>query len=256
MNSPAIGCVPYLNARPLICGMEDRTRLAVPSELSRQLREGQIDVALVPIVEYLEWPHYRIMPGIAIASRGPVQSVYIAHRKPLKEIRTLQLDLSSKTSNLLARVILACFLQQKVECGFSRDADAQLLIGDPALQQRARLLSEGWELFDLGEAWTRHTGLPFVYAFWAAREGVKAEAYLPLLHEAKETGLAQLEAISSAQQIIEPAAALNYLRNHVSYDLGEDEWKGFREFQRLGVEQKWIQPSGMNLVEISATMEE
>ncbi len=233
--SARIGCVPYLNAKPLIHGLNG-VRLEVPSALARSLRAGELDVALVPVAEYLEHPHYRILPGMAIASRGPVQSVYLAHRKPLQDVQTIQPDPASRTSNLLLKVIMTSFLKKSPRYQTDSGADAKLLIGDPALQQRGQLLHEGWQLFDLGEAWHRFTGLPFVYAFWAMRPDVKNTPCIEILTDARRKGIENLESIASIQSILSPEAALSYLRHNISYDLAGEELEGFRKFQHLCVE--------------------
>ena len=167
--SPCIGSVSYLNARPLIYGIENQVKLDIPSALARDLREGKLDVALVPVVEYLAHPRYQIVPGIAIGSRGPVLSVYLASKKPISELQTVALDPASKTSNLLLQIVLAEFFGVVPNYIFKDDprfCDAQLFIGDRALLSRDRLFRDGYRLLDLGEVWNEKVGLPFVYAFW------------------------------------------------------------------------------------------
>ncbi len=233
-----IGSVSYLNARPLICGIEDRVRLDVPTLLARDLRAGKLDAALVPVAEYLEHPRYQIVPGIAIGSRGPVLSVYLASRKPTAEAGTVALDPASKTSNLLLKVVFAEFLglSPRYVAGADREScDAQLLIGDPALLARERLLREGYHLLDLGEVWQNKTGLPFVYAFWAVGEGLDGLPYIEFLTRAKERGLQQLEQIVASENILPTDVARTYLTRHIRYDLGAKEMKGLLEFQRLCV---------------------
>lgn len=232
--SNRIGCVPYLNARPLIRGIEDRVTLDIPSTLARRLREGKLDAALVPVAEYLENPHYQIVPGISIASRGPVLSVYLASRVPLPRLTTIAPDPASRTSNLLLQVILAEFFRIHPRCvSDAASCEARLWIGDPALTSRARLAHEGWELHDLGALWHEKTGLPFVYAFWAVREGLDALPYLRVLTEAKARGLRELDAILDSETVLPRDLAKEYLTRHIRYDLGSDEIRGLLEFQRL-----------------------
>ena len=105
-----IGVVPYLNALPLIEGLDGRPdvelRRAVPSRLSRWLADGEIDAASLPIIDAGADPGYRVVPGIAIASRGPVRSVCLFHERPLDELRTVVLDPASRTSVVLLRILL------------------------------------------------------------------------------------------------------------------------------------------------------
>ena len=230
-RSTRIGCVPYLNSKPLIFGIEDQVHLDVPSALARSLRAGELDCALVPIVEYLEHPHYQILPAICIASRGPVRSVYLAYRGPLSGLKTVFLDPSSRTSSLLLEVILSEFFgleaeyldPMKTEAG---PGDARLLIGDPALLQRARLLESGWNVLDLGEAWSDSTGLPFVYACWLVREGVNAVPYLEILTRARDEGLQHLDDIVRAERRFSEKMVRSYFKDAVCYDFGAEEIKG------------------------------
>jgi chorismate dehydratase len=233
-----IGCVPYLNSKPLIFGIEDQVRLDVPSALARALREGSLDCALVPIVEYLEHPHYQILPGICIGSRGPVRSVYLAYRGPLSSLKKVFLDPSSRTSSLLLKVILGEFFAlepEYLEPNGTKPGpeDARLLIGDPALMQRARLIEAGWNLLDLGETWFDATDLPFVYACWLVREGLDAMPFLETLTRAREQGLENLEEIIRGEARFSEKMVRSYFKDAVRYDFGAEQIKGILEFQRL-----------------------
>lgn len=230
-----IGCVPYLNARPLIYGLEDRVRLAVPSLLATELRAGRLDIALIPIAEPLEHPYYRILPRLAIGCRGAVLSVYLAHRKPLADLKRVSLDPSSKTSNLLLQVLLRDVYglnPQFVLTSSETDSDGKLLIGDPALAARENLFQRGWTLLDLGDAWHQATHLPFVFAAWALRQELEMLPYLDLLSEARARGLREREALIASQNLLSPTDARRYLSHHLAYDLGDQETEGILEFQR------------------------
>jgi len=234
-----IGCVSYLNARPLIYGLDGDVQLETPSALAFLLRKGNLDAALVPVAEYFEYPHYQIVPGIAVGSRGPVKSVYLAHRKPLNHLKTIALDPASKTSNLLLQVILAEFfgLSPRYQTsGRTASCDARLLIGDPALLMHDRLLKNRYNLLDLGEVWQKKTGLPFVFAFWAIHQELAVEPYLKLFARAKKQGLQHLDAIARKQTLLPKQVALSYLVQNVCYDLGVQQKKGLLEFQRLCVQ--------------------
>ncbi len=255
-----IGSVPYLNAKPLIYGIEDHLRLEVPALLARDLREARLEAALIPIVEYLEHPHYQIVPGIAIASRGPVQSVYLAHWKPISQLQTVALDPTSKTSNLLLQIVLGSFYKCSPQYQYETRShfkiwgdrppslpvgletvshkklyDAFLLIGDSALLARDHFLQKGYHLLDLGQVWQEKIGLPFVFAVWAIREEIKSLLYLELFTRAKEKGLQNLEKILLSEKRIPKAMAREYLTRHIYYDLGSEEVKGILKFQRLCV---------------------
>jgi chorismate dehydratase len=237
-----IGSVPYLNARPLIYGIEDQIVLQVPSVLSKNLRSGELDAALVPVAEYFENPEYQIVSEIGIASKGEIQSVYVSYKGELSNVKRVVLDPSSKTSNLLVQVIFSEFLKMKVEFIHSakEKESPHLLIGDPALMQRDQFLQEGFQLVDLGKVWSDHTELPFVYAFWAVRRNVDAEGYAGFLRQRKKEGLSAIDRIVMQETIVAKEIAQSYLTKIVSYDLGPTQIKGLEKFQELCLKQKLI----------------
>jgi chorismate dehydratase len=229
-----IGSVPYLNARPLIFGLEEKIQLEVPGVLAGKLRMGEVDAALVPIAEYLQHPRYKIVPGIAIGSNGPTHSVYLAHKIPLENLQNILLDKASKASNLLLKVVLSEFFHLKIKYLSSGTADeARLIIGDPALAQREAILAKGYQLLDLGEVWKNKTGLPFVFAFWAVQENKETGGYVDLLSTAKREGLSHLEEIIQNQHIVSPEIARNYFKENMKYNLGPQEIQGIEKFQNL-----------------------
>src|SRR5262249_48929141 len=149
----------------------------VPSRLADQLAEGELDIALIPSIEYFRAGSYSIVPGIAIASRGPVLSVTLFSRVPWLEIRSVALDEGSRTSAALAQILLRkryglgpTLMPLPLEATAEEvNADAVLLIGDRAM----RACLPGFpHAFDLGQEWFEWTGMPFVFAVWAVREGV------------------------------------------------------------------------------------
>jgi chorismate dehydratase len=208
----------------------------VPSRIAARLHAGEIDLGLIPSIEYAEGD-YAIVPGIAIASRGPVRSVMLLHRGPLANIRRVAVDTSSRTSAALVRVLLRDRLGHDPEYApmppdvptMLNAADAALVIGDPALYydgDASRL--------DLGAEWTERTGRPFVYAFWAGRPGVLSAADVIRLQAALAAGLGALPHIASSYNGHPERASLNeaYLSGNISYALGEAELGGLSEFYR------------------------
>ena len=172
--SPRIGSVPYLNARPHVYGLGNEVVYDYPARLVARLRAGELEIALAPVAGFLGEPHYGILDGIAIACRGEVRSVYLAHRVPLNAIRTVAFDPHSRSSSLLLRLSLDAFLGlegQWQPAPEAASADAHLRIGDPALRERPGLLADGWRLLDLGELWLQQTALPFVFAAWIVAPG-------------------------------------------------------------------------------------
>jgi predicted solute-binding protein len=239
-----IGAVGYLNARPLTWALDRdpqrwQVRYDVPSVCAALLHAGEVDLGLVPSVEYLRAPDYCMVPGIGVGSRGPVASVAMYSRRDISDIRTIALDTSSRTSVALIRVL--CRHHFRIEPKFvshgpdlaamTREADAALLIGDPAFDADHESL--GLRKIDLGEEWGRMTGLPFIYAAWTGRAGVANADDVRALQVAQAEGVRAAEDIASeygrgdAQRA---AKALAYLRDNVKYGIGPDEAKGLQLF--------------------------
>jgi len=236
-----LGAVCYLNAEPHVYGLQDDEGFAIerelPARVALRLHQGEVDLGLIPSVEYA-FGAYAIVPGAAIASRGPVRSVCLFHRGPLERVRRVALDTSSRTSAALVRILLRERLgrdPQYLAMGpglaeMLAVADAALLIGDPALDQ-----ADDLQRLDLGAEWLRLTGLPFVFAFWAGRPGCVNPAGVQRLQQALAEGRANLEAIASRQARGELARAERYrayLCDNIVFELGEAEQAGLREFYR------------------------
>ncbi|MDK3159616.1 menaquinone biosynthesis protein [Kamptonema cortianum] len=235
-----IASVPYFNAKPLIEGLGG-VELHHPRVLARKLRGGEVDVGLVPVVEALECPErYDILDGFSISSRGHVKSVFLAHRGRLEDIRVVAVDVNSKTSATLVRVVCEKFL------GFfpryepftpgeqEQDQEAVMLIGDQALRFLRQPDRCQWEVIDLGGMWKEKTGLPFVYAVWAARKGIADFALFEKLRRAKETGLARIAAIcAGSHEFGTTEEAVDYLTHHIFYDMGPEEKAGVEEFRAM-----------------------
>lgn len=230
-----IGSVPYLNARPLVWGLNGKdVTFEIPAKLSVSFEVGRLDAALLPIFELLRLGGGDIADGIAIACRGEVLSVFVASQeKELPSLKEIYLDPASRSSVALLRVLLAEFYPDgpKVVEGQPSDSDARLLIGDPALEFRTTHTS-GWHYHDLGLLWQHHTGLPFVFAAWALRaELSNAEVVGKALREIKAAGLAARDEIANKEP--DPKASLAYLTDNIRYNLGPDEKKAVRLFSHL-----------------------
>lgn len=249
----------YLNARPLVYGLERRqdlfsVRFDAPSLCAQLLHDGSIDVGMIPTIEYNRGREdYSIVPGMAIISDGPVASVALFTKVPLTSIRTIAADTSSRTSNGLLRVLCAerfgispAFTQRPPDPdAMFASYDAALIIGDPALYLDPA--ARGVEKIDLGEQWTGMTGLPFVWAFWAGRPGVLSSTHVAALTQARDAGVANSGAI--ADDYCGPGrAALGraYLRENIYYTLGDREAAGLNRYyelaQRHGVIEQRREP--------------
>ncbi len=236
-----IGCVQYLNSRPLIHGYAGPVKFDHPSGLARDLAAGALDAALVPVFEVLRDPRYLLVDDVAIASDGPVFSVFLAHRAPLAEVRTVALDPASLTSAHLLRVLLAEYHGLHPRYVEEHDGpDARLLIGNQAIA--FRLADAGrHELLDLGGEWQRCTGLPFVYAVWALRPGLAdAGAAAADFRRLKCEGIAAIPAIAAADAAHPREVAARYLTHHIRFDLGAREKAGLAKFGELCAQAGFI----------------
>ena len=176
----------------------------VPSRLAEQLAAGQLDVALIPSIEFFQDPGYTIVSDACIGCRGPVLSVKLFSRVPPHEIRTLALDEGSRTSVALIRILLKERFDldpQLVPLPLGAmpgdvPADATLLIGDRAMRSPGGSFAEVW---DLGDEWCRWAELPFVFAMWTARAGADLGGVELALSEARDLGLQHLQEIADKE---------------------------------------------------------
>ncbi len=252
-----IGAVGFLNARPLVLGLAREpwctVRTDVPSVCARLLHDGDIDLGLVPSIELLRGPQpYELVPGAAIACRGAVGSVALFTSKPVQAIRTIALDTSSRASAALLQVLCARHygitprfvnappdLQRMV-----READAGLLIGDPALEAPWERL--GLAKVDLGQAWWDMTGLPFVFAVWAARPGTISAAHAARLRDVRDDGVRRIGEIAAAHaghDEVRRVAAERYLRECIRYDLDDEALRGLHAYLELARECRLVPES-------------
>ena len=241
-----VGAVNYLNTKPLVEGLtafapEIDLLFDLPSRLADRMHRGELDVGLIPTVEYLRAGDYTHVPGIAIGSAGPVLSVTLFSRVPWPAIRTVALDVGSRTSAALTEVILRerYGVRPQVEPlpldvpADDLSTDAVLLIGDRAMTA----CLPGFEFaFDLGEEWTAWTGLPMVFALWAVRPGVVLGDTEAAFHRAKALGLRRAGVIAAREAGalgVSAAYCRRYFTNIIRYDLGPRELAGLRRFADL-----------------------
>jgi chorismate dehydratase len=230
-----VGSVPYLNAVPLTRGLEEQILFAPPSELARLLRADELDAALVSITEVLLNDRYDVLDDVAVASLGEVQSVFLAHRQPLRKMREIYCDTASLASFNLLKVLLAenglrPELRPLSDYASALSLDNVLLIGDPALHFLRS--APPHEIWDLGAAWFDLTRLPFVYAVWALRR-IENQPLRRRLREAKSFGLVTLDRIISSRTDFDLPFRKDYLRRHIYYRLAAEERRGIARFVEL-----------------------
>lgn len=251
--------VDFLNTVPLVWGMlhgaqKDRFELefASPAECADRLADGRADVGLVPSVELLHLD-LTVIRGAGIACRGAVRSILLVSKKPLSEIRTLAADSASRTSVVLARMILSRRYAADPELHPARadlprmlaHADAALLIGDPALRLEPDSLP--YAVFDLGREWFEWTGLPMVFAVWAGRAECVGPELEPAFLESCRFGRARLDEIvrsEAARRGISEHLAHTYLARHIVHELGPGEYEGLERFLLLAREFAIVEQTG------------
>lgn len=249
MRPLRLGAVSYLNTKPLVYGLDavrDQfdVRFDVPSKCASLLHEGKVDLGLIPAIEYLRGD-YVIVPGVSIASDGPVATVAVFTRMPLGDVKTMALDLSSRTSVALTRIL--CATHWRIEPAFTpaepdldamlSRADAALVIGDPAFDIDP--VQRGVNKIDLGSEWKALTGMPLVYAMWVGRPGAATPAQCRALQEARDRGVAHLADIARDVGGGDPdleRRSLIYLRDNLKYGLGAAEVAGLTRFHELAAE--------------------
>lgn len=237
-----VGCVCYLNSRPLIEGLSG-IRLEHPSVLASALRDGELDAALVPVFEVLNAPKgtYRLVDGIGICSDGPVYSVFVAHKAEVGELEDVVADPASRTSVHLLQVLGRGVHGRVLNLVAAENAndlelnDARLLIGNQAIRyrlecERSRPAVRFW---DLGETWSRWTGLPFVYAVWVLRGEVDLRVSLAAADEfraAAAVGIGRRHQIASENKEFPREFAARYLNEHIRFHVGTPEKRGLALF--------------------------
>lgn len=253
MSEPAhlVG-VRFLNSRPLVAGLEARLpapfsydySAADPAECAALLTAGSVAAALVPIVALAECPGARSIRGLGVACRGAVHSVLLVSKVSLARIDRLAVHAASRTSEILARVLLretrgtrpAVTRCSPPLANMLAHADAAVIIGDLALSLRGRT---GLVELDLGQAWWEWTGLPFVFAQWAVAAGAPAgiEALLgDSLAYAEQHWTDLLPTWATAHGVTLPVVA-SYLGECLHFRLNEEDERGSRAFLQLASAQ-------------------
>jgi chorismate dehydratase len=238
-----VGAVSYLNTKPLLYGMqteafehEHELVLDFPSHIADMLKDGTIDVGLIPVAVLQELPHYFIVSDYCISADYDVASVCLFCEVPVQQIETIYLDYQSRSSVALLKILMREFwgisprlIETKDESYRTKIAGtaAALVIGDRAFEQR-RLSTY---IYDLAGEWRAMTGLPFVFAVWASIEP-QTEEWIQQFNMANATGLYQLNAIAEQQKY--PVFDLKkYYHHHICYILNDERRKGMKRFLEM-----------------------
>lgn len=256
-----IGAVSYLNTKPLVEGL-DRTAVPgspstidlsfdLPSRLADQLAAAELDVALIPAVEFFRGEDYTIISDACIASLGPVWSVRVLFRVPPAEVKTLALDEGSRTSAALTQILLYenhRVTPETVPLPIDADwheanADAILIIGDRAMKPIDGNWVANW---DIGEKWKQWSGSPCVFAMWVARAGFESHDLADVLSQARDYGLNRAEQIAAREAAsygLSYQMCLRYFREFLHFHLGAEQRHGLEKFYEAAV-RRGLAPAG------------
>ena len=247
----------YLNTAPLIWSFLYGSRQntvelfthKAPSRCAEMLRTGEVDAALVPVIEYQRIPDVVIVPDVCVGSRDSVRSVVIASKQNnLKKIKRVALDNSSRTSVALVKIIFREFLGFEPEW---QDAppdlrrmlehnDAALIIGDPAM----KIPRDKFRVFDLATLWHEFTGLGFVFAMWMAGASQAERIHAIDLKAIRDEGLTHLDEIAAGyedQAALSPAEIKDYLTGNIAFQMDEKMMKGLELYFELARKHKLIE---------------
>lgn len=235
-----IGCVKYLNARPLIHGWPGEVVFDHPSVLCEKLAAAELDVALVSSFEFLRNPVYTLVDGVSISSHGPVHSVFVAHSGDLAQIEEIEVDPASQTGVNLLRCLLAeiglspkFVVRSRLMQRAITPRLAKFFIGDQAIRFRDES-EKTFQFWDLGEEWKKQTQLPFVYALWLIRPEVGSpKAIADSLRACRDNNLRELDSLIAAEDEFNPEFCQFYLRDCIRYQYGAQEKEGLSVFRKL-----------------------
>jgi predicted solute-binding protein len=240
VGSLRVGCVKYLNARPLIHGWSGAVVFDHPAALCAQLEADELDVALVSSFELFRQSACAIVDGVAIASDGPVYSVIVASAGELGEVRQIELDPASVTSVNLLRCLLS---ERGLSIPFTTQSmpvdspitqgTGRLMIGDQAIRFR-QAKETRYRMTDLGELWQASVGLPFVYALWLIRPDCNSAAEIAdELRRLRDQNVKRLDELAAPEQEFPPAFCTHYWREHLKFGFGDREKAGLLTFRSL-----------------------
>ena len=238
-----IGAVNYLNTKPLVYGLEQllpEARLVydLPGRLADTLATDELDIALVPSIELTRHQDWKPVSDACIACGGPVLSVKLMFRVAPAQVRSLALDEGSRTSAVLAQVLLREIhgIHPRLELlpiGVAPEAtttDAVLVIGDRAIRSESQAYVEVW---DLGDRWCRWAERPFVFAVWVARAGVDTDPVARALAAARDDGcshLAEIAQVEADAMGLSRNLVRDYLCCNLRFQLGANEQRGLEYF--------------------------
>lgn len=250
-----VSFIEYLNSVPLGWGFLNGPHKDIfdltfdkPSQCAGHLSKGEVDVGLIPVVEYQRIPDLLVLPDISISSKHKVKSVLFVSKKPLERIKRIAVDSSSRTSVALLQILVQKFYNISSVSYHAEPPnptkmlelyDAALIIGNAALS----VPSGPYDVYDLAYEWNRFTGLPFVFAFWAVRPKIDLKEQFEVFYQSREQGLKEVGRISDiyAEKLGVPSSDIrDYILNNLDYSLDQSNLRGLRTFFEIAVEMRII----------------
>jgi chorismate dehydratase len=249
-----VGIVNFLNSKPLAWGFLKGHHADLfapsyhpPSLVARLLAQGNLDIGLIPSIEVQRIPNLRVLSDMCVAAHHEVRSVLMVSRVPVPEVRRVALDTNSRTSATLIRILLRERWGLTPEYVHERpdpermlaEADAALIIGDPAL----RVDRERYLITDLAAEWKELTGLPFVFAVWAVRPEVEIPDLPFYFKSSLRYGLSSMDTLvreAAAEMGLDTSEVRAYLEENLSFFLRDEEIKGLEEFYRRAYQHGMI----------------
>ena len=229
MNKLKISAVSYTNTQPFIYGIKntdilDKIHLSldIPSDCAQKLIDDQADIGLIPVAAVINMPHWEIVSDYCIGAEGPVNSVFLFSNCPVDEIRTLQLDPESRSSNNLARVLLKNYWKVSPQLmsnapDYAQSADAYtafVQIGDRTFGKKEKF---GY-VYDLASEWKQFTGLPFVFAAWIANKPV-SKSFIDEFNQSLKYGLDHRNEVIAALPARSDFDYRDYLMQKLDFNL-------------------------------------
>lgn len=246
MSKLRVGIVNFLNSKPLAWGFLKGHHADLfaagyypPAKVADRLRGGELEIGLIPAIEVQRIPGLIVLPDLCVSATHEVRSVLLVSRVPVEEIRRVALDLNSRTSAGLTRILLADryglspeYIQARPEPEtMLREADAALIIGDPAL----RVDRERYRVLDLAAEWRALTGLPAVFAVWAVRDHVELPNLAFYFKSSLRYGLSSMDTLvreSAAELDLDPEEVRTYLTENLTFVLKDEQLAALREYYR------------------------
>jgi chorismate dehydratase len=241
-----VGIVNYLNSKPLAWGFLKGHHADLfaptyhpPALVARLLAQGNLDIGLIPSIEVQRIPGLKVLPDLCVSATNEVRSVLLISSVPMDKIRRVALDQNSRTSAALLRVLMQErfhldpeYLTERADVPrMLEDADAALVIGDPAL----KVDREKYLVFDLAAEWKALTGLPFVFAVWAVRPEVEFPDLGFYFKSSLRYGMSSLDIVvreAAAELNLDTADVRSYLTENLAFFLRQEEIAGMEEFYR------------------------